>query len=231
MLLLKGQYNPITQPKENRKSSSKRQRSSARSNNSRVSTNTSHHHYTPEGVPRWIPGPSNFHQDYHHQLQQPTTSRANATAPTAIQFQPSPHLTAAFFQQQQQLAAVGVPVTGMPVNLTAYFQQPQQPVSAGAPGTSKSWTIFSLFPHRHHHVIASLFWFPQMLRIHLLNHSLRPKPLCLHRWLVSLFRRRYGVPLKANQNQPIWSVYTRVLLQGPLTIESLRNPCKLLAIP
>ena len=70
-----------------------------------------------------------------------------------------------------------------------------------------------------------------MLRIHLLNHSLQLKPPHLHFQLVSLFRRHYGVPLKVNKNQSIWSVYTCLLLQGPITTESVRNPRKLLAIP
>ena len=79
-LLLKGQYNQITQPKGNKEQQQKqRQRSSAISNNSRVSA-TSRHHYTPEGAPRRIPGPSDFYQDYQHQLQQPTTSGAPLVA-------------------------------------------------------------------------------------------------------------------------------------------------------
>ena len=151
--LVKGtvQSNTTAQRTQKEQQQKQRQRSSARSNNSRVYATTSCHHSTPEGAPRWIPGPSNFHQVFHHQQQQPTTSRANATAPTANQFQPSqqptfagapgmgmPVPSTAFLQQLQQLVSVGAPGTGMSVPPAAFFQQPQQLISAGAPGTGMS---------------------------------------------------------------------------------------------
>ena len=132
------QLNSTAQRQQKEQQQKRRQRSSARSNDSRVSAPTSHHHSTPEGVPRWISGPSNSHQDFHHRYQQPTTSRTNVKAPTVIQFQPSQQpifpwahgtgTSTSCFQQPQQLDSTGAPGTGasgtrMPVPSAAYFQQ------------------------------------------------------------------------------------------------------------
>ena len=83
-VLVKGtvQLNPTAQRQQKEQQQKQRQRSSAGSNDSRVSATTSRHHSSPDGAPRWISGPSNSHQDFRYQHQQPATSRPNVMAPT-----------------------------------------------------------------------------------------------------------------------------------------------------
>ena len=64
------------------------------------------------------------------------------------------------------------------------------------------------------------FRIPQMLRIHSIHASLRPKPSCLHFRPLPVFRRHLGLPLKTNQNKCIRQADTCLLLQVPIASES-----------